>query len=79
MEIVFRVKPDIPVKTDSVIVISSNSPLSDNFLGIVPGSKAAQRAPAGSTLNSNQYVGFGDLEAELGDLAPHSARAAGQS
>ncbi len=72
MEIVFRVKPDIPVKTDSVIVISSNSPLSDNFLGIVPGSKAAQRAPAGSTLNSNQYVGFGDLEAQLADLAPQA-------
>jgi phospholipid/cholesterol/gamma-HCH transport system substrate-binding protein len=72
MEIVFRVKPDIPVKTDSVIVISSNSPLSDNFLGIVPGSQAAQRAPAGSTLNSNQYVGFGDLEAELADLAPQA-------
>src|SRR5246127_875750 len=72
MEIIFRVNPDIPVKTDSVVVISSNSPLSDNFLGIVPGSKAAQRAPSGSTLNSNQYVGFGDLEAELADLAPQA-------
>lgn len=72
MEIIFRVKPDIPVKTDSVVIISSNSPLSDNFLGIVPGSKAAQRAPSGSTLNSNQYVGFGDLEAELADLAPQA-------
>jgi phospholipid/cholesterol/gamma-HCH transport system substrate-binding protein len=72
MEIVFRVKPDIPVKTDSVVVISSNSPLSDNFLGIVPGTKAAQRAPSGFTLNSNQYVGFGDLEAELADLAPQA-------
>jgi phospholipid/cholesterol/gamma-HCH transport system substrate-binding protein len=72
MEIIFRVQPDIPVKTDSVVVISSNSPLSDNFLGIVPGSKAAQRAPSGSTLNSNQYVGFGDLEAELADLAPQA-------
>jgi phospholipid/cholesterol/gamma-HCH transport system substrate-binding protein len=72
MEIVFRVKPDIPVKTDSVVVISSNSPLSDNFLGIVPGSNAAQRAPSGSTLNSNQYVGFGDLEAQLADLAPQA-------
>jgi phospholipid/cholesterol/gamma-HCH transport system substrate-binding protein len=72
MEIVFRVKPDIPVKTDSVAVISSNSPLSDNFLGIVPGSKAAQRAPSGSTLKSSEYVGFGDLEAELADLAPQA-------
>jgi phospholipid/cholesterol/gamma-HCH transport system substrate-binding protein len=72
MEITFRVQPDIPVKTDSVVIISSNSPLSDNFLGIVPGSKAAPRAPSGSTLNSNQYVGFGDLEAELADLAPQA-------
>jgi phospholipid/cholesterol/gamma-HCH transport system substrate-binding protein len=72
MEIVFRVKPDIPVKTDSVAVISSNSPLSDNFLGIVPGSKAAQRAPSGSTLKSNEYVGFADLEAELAELAPQA-------
>lgn len=72
MEIVFRVKPDIPVKTDSVVVISSNSPLSDNFLGIVPGSKVAQRAPSGYTLKSNEYVGFGDLEAELADLAPQA-------
>jgi len=72
MEIVFRVKPDIPVKTDSVVVISSNSPLSDNFLGIVPGSKVAQRAPSGSTLKSSEYVGFGDLEAELAGLAPQA-------
>jgi phospholipid/cholesterol/gamma-HCH transport system substrate-binding protein len=72
MEIVFRVKPDIPVKTDSLVVISSNSPLSDNFLGIVPGSRAAQRAPSGSTLKSNEYVGFGDLEAELAELAPQA-------
>ena len=72
MEIIFRVKPDIPVKTDSVVIISSNSPLSDNFLGIVPGSKATQRAPSGSTLKSSEYVGFGDLEAELADLAPQA-------
>src|SRR5436190_14119314 len=72
MEITFRVNPEIPVKTDSIATISSNSPLSDNFLGIIPGSKTAQRAPSGSTLNSNQYVGFGDLEAQLADLAPQA-------
>jgi phospholipid/cholesterol/gamma-HCH transport system substrate-binding protein len=72
MEIAFRVKPDIPVKTDSIATISSNSPLSDNFLEIVPGSKGAQRAPSGSTLKSSEYVGFGDLEAELADLAPQA-------
>jgi phospholipid/cholesterol/gamma-HCH transport system substrate-binding protein len=70
MEIAFRVKPEVPVKTDSIATITSNSPLSDNFLGIIPGSKAAQRAPSGSTLKSSDYVGFGELEAQLADLAP---------
>jgi phospholipid/cholesterol/gamma-HCH transport system substrate-binding protein len=65
MEIIFRVKPDVPVKTDSTATITSNSPLSDNFLGIVPGTNAAPRAPAGSTLKSNEYVGFGELEAKI--------------
>jgi ABC-type transporter Mla subunit MlaD len=72
MEIVFRVKPDVPVKIDSTATISSNSPLSDNFLGIVPGTNAAPRAPAGATLKSSEYVGFGELEAELADLGPEA-------
>lgn len=72
MEITFRVSPDIPVKTDSSAEISSNSPLSDNFLGIVPGSNAAPRAPSGSTLKSKEYVGFADLEAEIAELSPQA-------
>ena len=72
MEIDFRIKPDVPVKIDSLASISSNSPLSDNFLGIVPGTNAAPRAPAGYTLKSNEYVGFGELEAELADLGPEA-------
>jgi phospholipid/cholesterol/gamma-HCH transport system substrate-binding protein len=72
MEIAFRVKPEVPVKTDSIATISSNSPLSDNFLGIVPGSKAAQPAPSGATLKSSEYVGFGDLEAEIAELGPEA-------
>jgi phospholipid/cholesterol/gamma-HCH transport system substrate-binding protein len=72
MEVAFRVKPEVPVKTDSLATISSNSPLSDNFLGIVPGSQAAPRASSGATLKSSDYVGFGDLEAQLADLAPQA-------
>jgi phospholipid/cholesterol/gamma-HCH transport system substrate-binding protein len=72
MEIVFRVKPEIPVKTDSMAAITSNSPLSDNFLGIVPGSAAAQRAPSGSTLKSKEYVGLDELEAEIAELGPEA-------
>ena len=78
MEIIFRVKPDVPVKTDSVATISSNSPLSDNFLGILPGSNPAQRAPAGSTLKSKEYVGFDELEAEHSGTWPASQGRSGQ-
>jgi phospholipid/cholesterol/gamma-HCH transport system substrate-binding protein len=72
MEITFRVKPEIPVKTDSMAAISSVSPLSDNFLGIVPGTNAAPRAPAGYTLKSKEYVGLDELEAEIADLSPQA-------
>ena len=72
MEIEFRVKPEVPVKTDSVVSITSTSPLSENFLGIVPGTNAAPRAPDGSVLKSTQYVGFADIEAQLNDLAPQA-------
>jgi|SRR5579859_1137141 len=72
MEIVFRVRPDLPIKTDSLAAISSNSPLSDNFLGIIPGSNAAPRAPSGSTLKAKEYVGLDELEAEIGELAPEA-------
>jgi phospholipid/cholesterol/gamma-HCH transport system substrate-binding protein len=72
MEIVFRVRPDVPVKTDSRAEITSNSPLGDNFLGIRPGSSAAPRAAPDSVLRSTEYVGFADLEAELNDLGPQA-------
>lgn len=72
MEIIFRVHRDIPVKTDSVATITSNSPLSDNYLGIIPGGKTSPRAPDGSVLKSNEYVGFAELEAELADLGPQA-------
>lgn len=70
MEIVFRVNPDVPVKTDSLVAITSVSPLSDNFLGIAAGSRTAARATSGSTLKSSDYVGFADIEAQVNDLMP---------
>jgi phospholipid/cholesterol/gamma-HCH transport system substrate-binding protein len=72
MEIVFRVHREIPVKTDSLATITSNSPLSDNYLGILPGSNQAPRAPDGSVLKSIEYVGFAELEAQLADLGPQA-------
>ena len=70
MEITFRVNPTVPVKTDSRVAITSNSPLSDNYLAVLPGKRESPRAPAGSELKSNEYVGFADLEDEIADLGP---------
>jgi phospholipid/cholesterol/gamma-HCH transport system substrate-binding protein len=72
MEIVFRAHRDVPVKTDSTVEITSNSPLSDNHLGILPGTPDAPRAPDGSVLKSNEYVGFAQLEAQIAALAPEA-------
>ena len=59
MEIEFELDPDVPVKTDSVVTITSTSPLGDNFLGILAGTKASPRAPQGSTFKAKDFTSFG--------------------
>jgi phospholipid/cholesterol/gamma-HCH transport system substrate-binding protein len=70
MEIDFTVEPSVPVKTDSVAEIASVSPLGDNFLGIVPGTAAAPKAPSGYTLKSLEYTSFSDITALIAQLGP---------
>ncbi|HTR47643.1 MAG TPA: MlaD family protein [Verrucomicrobiae bacterium] len=70
MEVDFAVKPGVPVKTDSLVEITSVSPLGDNFLGIDPGSKAAPRAAPGATLQSKEYTSFADIATLVGQLGP---------
>ncbi|HVO56935.1 MAG TPA: MlaD family protein [Dongiaceae bacterium] len=70
MEIIFSVHKEVPIKVDSKAEATSNSPLSDNYLGIGPGSPNAPRAPAGSVIPSKNYVGFADLEEEIAGLGP---------
>ena len=72
MEIDFTVQPAIPVKTDSIAEITSMSPLGDNFLGIVPGTTSAPKAPPGSTLKSIEYTSFADLTALIAELGPNA-------
>ncbi|HKW56056.1 MAG TPA: MlaD family protein [Candidatus Acidoferrum sp.] len=72
LEIVFSVQSDLPVKTDSRAKIMSMSPLGDNHLEILPGSRGAALAPAGSQLPSENYVDFNALTAQLNDLAPRA-------
>jgi phospholipid/cholesterol/gamma-HCH transport system substrate-binding protein len=70
MEIRFAVHPSVPVKTDSEVLITSTSPLAENFLEIEPGTAAAPRAPAGSTLPSKNYTSLDDLKEEISSLGP---------
>src|ERR1700677_1420187 len=56
MEIDFSIEPSVPVKTDSVAQITSVSPLGDNFLGIIPGTIAAPKAPRDATLKSKEFT-----------------------
>jgi phospholipid/cholesterol/gamma-HCH transport system substrate-binding protein len=72
MRIDFSVRPDLPVKTDSIAIITSNSALGDNFLGIKAGSKQAPRAQKGATLPSQEYTSIADISAMLADLTPRA-------
>jgi len=72
MEVDFAVDPDVPVKADSTAVITSTSPLGDNFLGINPGSRSASRAPRGTTLKSVDYTSLDDIKAMLAQMGPNA-------
>jgi phospholipid/cholesterol/gamma-HCH transport system substrate-binding protein len=72
MDMEFSLKNDIPVKTDSRVAILSFSPLGDNHLEVRAGSAAAQRAPDGSVLPTDPYVGFNDITGQLNDIAPQA-------
>lgn len=72
MEIDFAVHPDVPVKVDSKALITSTSPLADNYLGIVAGLASSPKAPPYAQLQSIEYVGFSDVLAMVSDLGPNA-------
>jgi phospholipid/cholesterol/gamma-HCH transport system substrate-binding protein len=72
MEIDFSVQSGVPVKTDSTAIITSTTPLGDNFLGIVPGTIASPAAAPGSTLKSIEYVSISDIAGLIGNLGPNA-------
>jgi phospholipid/cholesterol/gamma-HCH transport system substrate-binding protein len=72
IDIVFSVETNLPVKTDSHAKIMSLSPLGDNHLEIFPGGAQAALATPGSLLQSDPYVDFNALTAQINDLAPQA-------
>jgi phospholipid/cholesterol/gamma-HCH transport system substrate-binding protein len=70
MDVQFAVHPNVPVKADSTVTITSTSPLGENFLEIEPGTTAAPQAAAGSTLPSKDFTSLDDLKDEISSLGP---------
>jgi phospholipid/cholesterol/gamma-HCH transport system substrate-binding protein len=70
IEITFSVKPDLPVRSDSKVRIMSLSPLGDNHLEVVPGTPQASLAASGSTLQSEPFVDFNAITAQINNIAP---------
>ncbi len=70
MEVDFSVDPSTPVKTDSTATITSVSPLGDNFLGILPGTLGAPKAPENSVLQSKEFTSLSDVTDMIARLEP---------
>jgi len=75
IEFTFRVRPEIPVKEDSLAKISSLGALGDNYLEITTGGPQSPLAPPNSTLKSVDYIGLDDVEAKINDLFPSAQTA----
>ncbi|HWE49033.1 MAG TPA: MlaD family protein [Bryobacteraceae bacterium] len=75
IEIDFAVAADAPIRTDSVARISSMGLLSDNFLEISPGTKAAAKAAAGSVVASKEPFGFDDISDAVQAMLPDAQTA----
>lgn len=72
MEMTFSVKPGTPIKTDSVVSITSFSPLGDNHVELTYGSAQSPSAPPGSVLPSDPYHGLAEITKQLNDIAPQA-------
>jgi len=74
MEMTFSVKPGVPLKTDSIVSISSFSALGENHIELTYGSPQSPSAPPGSVLPSKPYFGFADITNQLNDIAPEAKK-----
>jgi len=70
VEVLLRVKPGTPIKTDSIAKITSLSALGENYLEVTLGNPAAPPAAPGSVLQSKEFFGIGELSETLSSLSP---------
>ncbi len=69
VEVDFNVKPNTPVKTDSIATIKLTSLLGTNYVDLTFGSPQAPVAPPGSFLQSSEPPDLNTLLARLNDAA----------
>jgi phospholipid/cholesterol/gamma-HCH transport system substrate-binding protein len=70
IEIEFRVRPEIPVKKDSIAKITALGALGENYLEITTGTRESPLAPPGSVLGSHEMLPISELGDLIGGLAP---------
>ena len=69
VEVIFEVRADIPVNTDSVAKLASLSALGQNYLEITTGSIEAPRIEPGGIIKSEEAVTVDDIMQKLANLA----------
>ena len=69
VEVIFEVRADIPVNTDSVAKLASLSALGQNYLELTTGSIEAPRIEPGGVIKSEEAVTVDDIMQKFGNLA----------
>ncbi len=69
VEVIFEVRSDIPVNTDSVAKLASLSALGQNYLELTTGSIEAPRIEPGGVIKSEEAVTVDDIMQKFGNLA----------
>ena len=69
VEVIFEMRGDIPVNTDSVAKLASLSALGQNYLEITTGSIEAPRIEPGGIIKSEEAVTVDDIMQKFGNLA----------
>ncbi|MEO8594918.1 MAG: MlaD family protein [Candidatus Solibacter sp.] len=70
IEIEFRIRPEIPVKLNSVAKVTSLGALGESYLEITTGTRESALAPPGSVLQSHEMLAISELGDLIGGLAP---------
>jgi phospholipid/cholesterol/gamma-HCH transport system substrate-binding protein len=74
MEMTFSVKAGVPIKTDTLVSISSFTALGENHLELSSGSPQSPPAAPGSLLPSKAYHGISEVTEQFNDIAPEAKK-----